>query len=280
MFEEIEKILFQTSLNHKIFNIEEIQKIYKILINYYYTIEPRVTSIELTNNSDIDGIYKHNQKKILINIQKIIENAQIDIPTLGLTDNSIYIFYNTQILLVILHEIAHVRQDEAANSKGIIATLMFYGKTLGAARTSTQTLEEYKEYINKLYESTYDYNPCERDAYITSFKQTSNIIKDNENTSPQIKEYLSFLMLRKQAFGYYQTKDEICPTSVYFSQINNYPIWEALPFYQSNNTKMIKKAENTFTLEERLRYGLPIRKSDYKKIIKKRNELREKILRS
>lgn len=269
MKEEILRMLYDRSVNKKIFDSDDLMIIYQIFVNNYYGITKYLKDIVIENNGDVDAFYSGSRRQIVINMDMVIEGLKEEIEKLSLKDNQIYFYYNIQLLLIMFHELQHVRQIYKAQNSGILGTLMFYGKTLGTPLSEGNETEEYKRMVTNLYNRTYEYNPCEREAYIESARTVKSIIGRVAFIDVNILDYLNHLELKSLLKGYIKVCDIVsCPSEIYFSIIGNELIWKNLPFYSDKSKKIVKNTKKIFTLQERLTYGLPIDYEEYVKRIK------------
>ena len=124
-------------------------------------------------------------------------------------------------------------------------------------------MNNIKERI-KIYNATYYYNPCERDAYITSSKTVKQLVALSNIIDKNIITNLNWLILKSEISGYIKKDRIISPSETFFKYINKEDI--------------LQECSNNFTLEERLRYGLSISNEEYSRIINARNNIETKIL--
>ena len=280
MKEEILRMLYDRSVNKKIFDSKDLMIIYQIFVNNYYGITKYLKNILIENNGNVDAFYSGSRRQIVINMDMVIEGLEEEIEKLSLKDNQIYFYYNIQLLLIMFHELQHVRQIYKAQNSGILGTLMFYGKTLGTPPSEGNETGEYKRMETNLYNRTYEYNPCEREAYIESARTVKSIIGRVAFIDVNILDYLNHLELKSSLKGYIKVCDIVsCPSEIYFSMIGNELIWKNLPFYSDKNKKIVKNTKKIFTLQERLTYGLPIDYKEYEKVDREKERISEKILR-
>lgn len=280
MKEEILRMLYDRSVNKKIFDSKDLMIIYQIFVNNYYGITKYLKNILIENNGNVDAFYSGSRRQIVINMDMVIEGLEEEIEKLSLKDNQIYFYYNIQLLLIMFHELQHVRQIYKAQNNGILGTLMFYGKTLGTPPSEENETGEYKRMVTNLYNRTYEYNPCEREAYIESARTVKSIIGRVAFIDVNILDYLNHLELKSSLKGYIKVCDIVsCPSEIYFSMIGNELIWKNLPFYSDKNKKIVKNTKKIFTLQERLTYGLPIDYKEYEKVDREKERISEKILR-
>lgn len=271
MNNDILNLLYDASFGKRIFNKGDIDKLYNIFINNYYGVTKYLSCIEEENISG-SAVYSCSKKKIFINIYNVVEGLKDEVSKLSLRGDQVYFYYNIQILVILFHELWHVRQMYSSLNSGIIGTLLFYGKTLG----NPSGEGDYREYVNSLYEESYRVNPCEREAYVKSSDVVRGIIGNNRYVDINILDYLSYLSLKSKIEGY---SSYLCPSEIYFDMINSSLVWEAFPFYDSNKRRMVKKCKDIFSLDDRLTYGLPIDKREYDMILNLRDNVKERILK-
>ena len=280
MKNEILRLLFRYSMSKCIFDKEAINRLYNIFIDNYYNIDKNLKSIEIVNDDNVDGLYRHTDKTIRLNINNIVFQMEDEIERLKLFDIQKYFYFNIQILLSLFHELEHARQLDIALGKSLYSIIIFYGKTFGISGNKDNNSLEYKNYVNELYLSTYKYNPCERGAYIESSRIVGDIIKDEFYIDKNIINYLEWLLLSEKISGYNIKNDRIIsPCDTFFSMIDMSLLWESFPFYCDNDKIMYSDVKKNYTLDERLKYGFPISNFEYKRLVNSTNKLKNKILK-
>lgn len=103
MKEEILKMLYDRSVNKKIFDSEDLMIIYQIFVNNYYGITKYLKNILIENNGNVDAFYSGSRRQIVINMDMVIEGLEEEIEKLSLKYNQIYFYYNIQLLLIMFH---------------------------------------------------------------------------------------------------------------------------------------------------------------------------------
>ena len=280
MEKEIIKLLYTYSLNKKIFDQNVLQILYQIFINNYYNIEKSLHSIEVVEDPKIDALYRTESKKIVLNINKIVAEMSTNIPKLKLDNQEAIYYQNIMILLCLFHELEHSRQAVVSqDKKTLYQLLIYYGKSLGLSSQNQPSTSKYANQKKQLYEKTYQYNPCERDAYIYSAKEVLEIIAKEETISTNIQKYIEYLFIKFSLSGYIAPKEKIIsPTETFLTMIGKRDIWQEMPFYSNLDLVLYSRVKARYTLEERLRYGLPISINEYKQLIEKENLTSKKIL--
>ncbi|HCI77711.1 MAG TPA: hypothetical protein DHV54_01965 [Firmicutes bacterium] len=273
---EILKLLYIYSLNKRIFDKTAIEILYNIFINNNYDIEKYFKKIIITNEDDIVALYSQEKNSIIININKIIKEFTEGIKVFKLDEIQGYFFLNTQLLVCLFHELEHIKQRNIAQENTIFGKFIYYGITLNKKNSSDE--HDLKERI-KIYNATYYYNPCERDAYITSPKVVKSIIDGDRLIHENILANLNWLILKSEISGYTKKRVIIPPSEMFFKYINKEEVLKEYCF--SSDSRLIEyiKTKRIFTLDERLRYGLMISNSEYNGIIKARDEIKRRVLK-
>lgn len=276
MEREIMRLLYFYSLNKKIFDELAFERIYNIFINTYPNIEKYFNGISITDKRYIDALYNYKEKNLAINVNKIVEEFTEGITHFRLDEIQGYFYLNIQLLICLFHELEHIKQREKSKGKNLFSNLIYYGITFGKFdKEGSDNIEE----INNIYNATYYYNPCERDAYITSPKVVKSIIDGDRLIHENILANLNWLILKSEISGYTKKRVIIPPSEMFFKYINKEEVLKEYCF--SSDSRLIEyiKTKRIFTLDERLRYGLMISNSEYNGIIKARDEIKRRVLK-
>ena len=113
--EKVLKIIYNKSINNKIIDINDIDKILELLINEKqlnnYVLNIDVQSIRSNNLAS----YSSHSKKITIysyTIELMLKNIENNI--LNISDFEKILYKNLSLLQVLLHEIEHANQERIA----------------------------------------------------------------------------------------------------------------------------------------------------------------------
>lgn len=279
---EVLKLLYNYSIKEKVIDANFISRIFNSVIDNY-NIKDYLNSFYIINNEDTVGAYNEKEKTIKINLHKLNKLCFIDGCTLGLYGVQNTFFINIQILICLFHELEHARQNSLLFKANTYSMLLYYGKIFSNQLIANTFFNSFDktiddEYLKALYDKTYDYNPCERGAYIISNETIYNIIKKERVIASIIKEDVKSNVYTTSLSGYKYKNNVIVPPSYTFlKEIGKDNYWNNLFFVGKNNKETLKNIKLVYSLEDRLKCGFPISISEYNKIERKNYLLQRKI---
>lgn len=240
--ENILKIIYDKSINNKIIDIKDIDKILDLLINEKqlnnYILNIDVQPIRSNNLAS----YSNYSKKITVyyhTIELMLKNIESNILNIG--DFEKILYKNLSLLQVILHEVEHANQEKIAYNENSLEAFII--------RLSYLVKPEYNE---KLYE----FQPEERLAEIKSYEniiQFMNYFNDNLIFIPEL---LNMELLRRQLLGYHYKNSSInIPIVDFFTLGNKSELLNCIDL-SSNFLK-------DYSLNNRFKYGFPISLDEY-----------------
>ncbi|MBO5182992.1 MAG: hypothetical protein J6B64_01200 [Bacilli bacterium] len=165
--------------------------------------------------------------------------------------NEELLFINSLIMQQILHELEHVNQRKiVAEENNIEATILkMCLRELNRDKKTNEQKEQ--EYLN--YKKYYSISPEERMAQIKSLQNIRVILK-NTNIVSDITDFMGTSLLETSLNGY----ENNCPIIDYLKKINKEKLLEQFSWYDKHDSLCLKKSKESFKLNDRLLYGLPI----------------------
>lgn len=245
--ENILKIIYDKTINNKILNIEDIDKIIELLV-----IEKNLNEYIL--NIDIQHIrsnnlasYSNHTRKITI-YMKMVEQMINDIENNILNTNNFetLLYKNLSILQILLHEVEHANQQNIAYNHNTLEALII----------------RLSYWVNNEEEKLYDYCPEERLAEIKSFEEISTIIGYINKKVFLLPDIIENEKLKRQLSGYHYKNNFITIPIVDYFTLGNKK--ELLKHFDLSNAALEK-----YTLTDRYKYGFPITINEYGVSMKK-----------
>ena len=240
--ENILRIIYDKTINNKILNLKDIEKILELLVIEKclnkYILNINVQQIGSNNLAS----YSTYTKEITIYIEMVDQMVK-DIENNILLANGfeILLYKNLSILQVLLHELEHANQQKIAYSNNTLEALIL--------RLSYLVHNGYDDIL-------YEYCPEERLAEIKSFEEISDLICYISKKLIYLPNIIETEELRRKLRGYhYKNSSVTIPIADYFNNSNNQELLDA--FDLTNN------AMEVFSLKERFKYGFPISNDEY-----------------
>lgn len=246
--ENILRIIYDKTLNNRILDLNDIEKILESLVMYKclndYILNINVQYIRSNNLAS----YSPHTKKITLYIT-VVEQMIKDIETniLNANDFEIMLYKNLSILQVLLHEVEHANQQKIVYDENSLEALII--------KLSHLVIDNGNE---KLYE----FCPEERLAEIKSYDEIIELIKYLNKELLILPEILNTEKLRRLLRGYHYSNSSITvPIIDYFTFGKKSEVLKVFDL----STDVKKK----YTLNERLKYGFPISIHEYGYSMKK-----------
>lgn len=250
--ENILRIIYEKTINNKLLNIKDIEKILELLVvdkclnDYILGIEVQsVRSNHLASYSNCTKnitLYISSVDKLLCNIDKNIFN---------LSDFEKMLYKNLSILQILLHEIEHANQERLAYN--------------------VHDLESFIVRLSYFLSSVHDENlyeccPLERLAEIKSFQEINLLMLYFEAKKlDNLKVLFNIEKLQRLMRGYHYNNSLIAfPLLTYFSGVNRKDLLQSFDWYSNDSVvKTLESVQNQYILSERLKYGFPISAHEY-----------------
>lgn len=245
--EKILKIIYDKSINNRIIDINDINKILELMINEKqlnnYILNIDVQPVRSNNLAS----YSNYSKKITIysrTIKLMLKNIESNI--LNISDFEKVLYKNLALVQVILHEIEHANQEKISYIENTFEAFVI---------RMTHIVD------NSYFESLYEYNPQERLAEIKSFIEVISLISSIKNKLDKLPSVLEMDRLQRFLRGYHYCQGKVnSPLITFFKQGNKEFVLESFDWYRKNSFNMVSMQYN---LEERFNYGLPISLNEY-----------------
>ena len=246
--ENILKIIYDKTINNKILNLKDIEKILELLViekclnNYILNID-----VQLIRSNALAS-YSNYTRKITVytkTIEQMIRNIENNILNFNKFESTLY--KNLSILQILLHETEHANQQKIAYCNNTLEALII--------RLSYLVDNGYDETL-------YEFCPEERLAEIKSFEEISAIINHISNKLVLLPDIIEIEKSKRQLRGYHYKNDFVTvPIVEYFTLGNKEKLLDA--FDLSNS------ALENYTLSDRCKYGFPISNIEYGTSMKK-----------
>lgn len=245
--EKVLKIIYNKSINNKIIDINDIDKILELLINEKqlnnYVLNIDVQSIRSNNLAS----YSSHSKKITIysyTIELMLKNIENNI--LNISDFEKILYKNLSLLQVLLHEIEHANQERIAYIENTLESFIL---------RMAYTVD------NSYFESLYEYSPQERLAEIKSYREVISLVSYIKNKLNKLPLILEMNELQRFLRGYHYSQGKVSsPLIMFFKHGNKELVLQSFDWYCKNSLDMVYLQ---YDLYERFNYGLPISLEEY-----------------
>lgn len=233
----------------------------------HYTILPYCEE-----NKEAQAVYDSNTKTIIVYrnpLEKMLEEEEKELDLLSKIEQ---IFYkNVSISQIILHELEHVIQKKIEIEEETIEALLFGLDNVLTIITLNQNLnlKQCTEYFKQYKDRNYIYSPKERLAEINSYKKLLNALHLIEEFIPNLVRLAEAYKLCAMLLGYEldDKKNMIIYPTVHYLQGLGIDL-KIFDWYDENPKKLIKLSEKNYSLEDRIKYGLPITDLEFEKVLK------------
>ena len=253
--ENILKIIYDKSVNDRILDLEDIEKILEILVidndlnDYILNLNFQPIG---SNNLASYSSKKRNITVYIKTINEMIKNIEENILNVSNLEKTLY--KNLSILQIILHEVEHVKQEKK----------LYLGSNL-----ETFILRISRLIYSKDIEKLYEYSPNERFAEIKSFEQIIKLLYELKSNIENLQNILSIEKLQRLLRGYHYSNYSVnSPLITYFKLGNNEKLLSSFEWYNIKYEVTINKVVSLYSLNERLKYGFPITTNEYKENMK------------
>lgn len=271
---QLARLLYDYSLDNKMINKTYIDKLMDVIINGK-GLNDYVEKYEISEkNSNMTAGYVYSSKKITIYAKKIYEILLNEMQyTTLLPEDERYLFMNSMMTQIILHELEHANQrriiDSENNLEANILKLCEFKelteidelvskgiiKSIEAKYYKTIKMSEYIDTYHELY----DYAPHERLAQIKSYQELIDALRLFKDNS-RIIEFEEFYKLGNILNGY---KDTSSPTIDYLNTQGRNEELKSFDWYSDDEDESIKLSQDKYTLRDRMKYGLPIDEKEH-----------------
>ncbi len=195
---------------------------------------------------------------------------------------------NLDIVATLLHEISHLEEFNKIKRKDLEAILLNASDLVFFENLAISRLKKYRIFLSdsfytnliirlqqKLYLKIYDKIPSERLADINAYRRLYESISSYHKFDELYQDAyyaVKYSLIEQYFSGYNKTlnKSNCCnvPLIDYFKFIKQEHLLEKFHFYSKDLNQFLNNCSNEFTLEERMRFGLPITSDEIKDMSK------------
>ena len=241
------------------------------IINKYYNLRDYVKDISdvriSKNGINVKGgSYNYAEKKIEIDV---VQN-QITANNLISQRNDVFEPHEEELLRLvmvtvsILHEYKHALQYRLIKegNKDCVEAKLVAASLNGVRKISKLAIikNALRIYNTPGYGTLIDSsNPCERMAELYSWLEINNILGEISHTIKNLMAYVGSIYITLETYPYeLSLVSDKGPSYNYLEAYNKENIWRSMPFYDKNDDVLISNAMETYDVDRRLYYGLPV----------------------
>lgn len=287
MFEELAKLIFDYSSNYKFADKHFVNKAISIISNFY-NLNDYIKELLIISSNDKkiygDNSYDLFDMKLTINLDNELNKIKYNFKNA----NKRIIYFNLEIIKIILHEIDHVILRKQFDSNIDTIDVILSKKIFAIYNELTQSMfkdnpkihDQYNiiklNKLNDYYSFNHNKAPFERRANIHSLLYTYEIIKilNETNYKNNIKFYElknkdKYKKIIKENYKLYKNCNYTnSPSLDYFIKIDykNKDANELVKLYHENKIKSFVTTSKKYSLYEKILYGLQISKDELNKI--------------
>lgn len=260
------------------------------LVEYFVTskkISDQVKDVKIVYGKPTDTLgdgyhvasYNHVSKKLEVYMSVIMDYINSIESDLNLTNLEKKFYTNLQITQFILHELEHANQQKIKNEGiGLEAAILktsdkastMFEDCLTALRIGKKMDNDKLKEATKLleiedakYGELYDYSPKERLADIKSIEICQRLVEPFKHNLCKIDQLLKYELYKTYLRGYAIDFTGIeSPTVKYFNELRYYDFLKKLDLAGEDFNSDYEKVKK-YSLESRLRLGLPISQKEY-----------------
>lgn len=211
-----------------------------------------VKSVEIDYEYDCKdlAVYDEIEHFIIVYYNFLRKNSRLSVYNLSfngkLNKQQIISYQNIIILIVLIHEICHADDNKTLRNGpyGLKTYLINAGFYLGEG--CSQDIKDI----------SYEYCPLERLANIGATEKSKSFLEPVVKELPYLKGFAEFEFLKELTKGYDESRRG--NTVKFFKIINKLEFWCGLDFYSPDSNELLKNVKSMYSLDERLRFGLPI----------------------
>lgn len=194
-----------------------------------------------------------------------------------------FLEYNLELITNLLHEVEHLKEPSKMNLDNFESFLLYFSN-FEIFEFLAQDELKFIKYIlpesfynnkigtkaKKLYLKIYDKNPSERLATIYSHKLLLESLNNFEGFKENYKnsfKYINKKYINQYYIGYNELRNNI-PLVDYFKFIK-LNLLNELGFCSQDVVQFLKLSSKKFSIEERMLYGLPVKRKETSELNKK-----------
>ena len=278
MQEELFKIIWDVSKAGNLLNTREIERLLDIIVQSR-NLKEFLREIRFECLENLKAAYHPLKKRIIIDYENIRETIDTQLPHVSFfQDQERKLYRNLIFVQMLLHEVEHMEQYRKVKSD----LLDFESKLLRLCYGPTLYYEMHQSEVTSFDYATitsilsyfefeaiyYMEDPRERMAQIRSHQQILKLIRSFYKESTDIYQHEENELNFERIHGYKFIKEKfVAPTIAFLSGMTRE---EALKFFKVDmeckellNESLKNSILRTYSLEERLLFGLPIRMEEY-----------------
>lgn len=211
-----------------------------------------VRKVEIDYKVDSTDLANYDEVLFAITIYYMFlkENSRDRVESLlfrsKLNFDQVVAYQNILMLMIFMHEICHGDDNKTLRNGpyGIKTYLINAGFYLNEG--CSQDIKDI----------AYEYCPLERMANVGAVERMSSFLEPVVKELPYLAYFEDFEFLKELTKGY--DENERGYTVKFFKILNKYEFWKGLDFYSPNSAELIANVKELYSLDERLRLGLPI----------------------
>ena len=202
----------------------------------------------------------------------------VDYDKMTCENDSSMLAANLDIVAILLHEISHLEEFNKIKRKDLEAILLNASDLVFFENLAISRLKKYRFFLSdsfyttliiklqqKLYLKIYDKIPSERLANINAYRKLYESISSYQRFD-ELYQDAYYAVKHSLIEQYFLGYDKILngsdcynvPLVDYFKFIKQEHLLEEFNFYSKDLTQFLDNCSSEFTLEERMRFGLPI----------------------
>lgn len=278
MQEELFKIIWDVSKAGNLLNTREIERLLDIIVQSR-NLKEFLKEIRFECLENLKAAYHPLKKRIIIDYENIRETIDTQLPHVSFfQDQERKLYRNLIFVQMLLYEVEHMEQYRKVKSD----LLDFESKLLRLCYGPTLYYEMHQSEVTSFDYATiasilsyfefeaiyYMEDPRERMAQIRSHQQILKLIRSFYKESTDIYQHEENELNFERIHGYKFIKEKfVAPTIAFLSGMTRE---EALKFFKVDmeckellNESLKNSILRTYSLEERLLFGLPIRMEEY-----------------
>lgn len=270
MEEFIARIICDYAKADKPLDNDLIVEIAKIVIDYK-KLDDYVKKLTFTKdlNDLVFASYGSIEKEISLNfayIYGLVDTLSCFMQLF--TGDERLIFIYLIIIQNLLHELEHAHQarkyDIAVDRSLETMLIRACNKPFFIPDGLYTSREEAIAAITGRRKQYYLYDPMERLAEIKSMTETANVVKCVRREYPELFSFMQSLAKERYLLAYAEANEVgLCPTQIYLDGVGRHDEWKKFSFYSDDNDELIRKVSKKYSLEFRLKHGLPVSMDEY-----------------
>lgn len=250
MHENVIELIYNKSKDNKTLGIKDIDTILENLINEK-SLNEYVLSINIqSKRSKSLASYSNYTKTVTLylgTIELMLKNIETNIFNVNSFEKTFY--KNISILQALLHELEHASQEKMIFTENSLEAFIM--------RLSNLLCEFYQKQL-------YEYSPEERLAEIKSFEEILYSVRECLKKYKSLVKLIEIEKSQRLLRGYHLVNNMInSPLIYYFKNGKKEDLLKLAFSWYNDFDKTFNEVRNTYDLNKRLKYGLPISINEY-----------------